>query len=517
MKAAGGTRHGKLARLISLAVIAIAIGIGIVLSLRSRDYPSTDDAAIDADVVHVAAAVGGRVIRIGVTENADVRKGDLLFQIDPLPYELAVRQAASALDVARAANQSQRRVIATQQSASQVAGSQIARAAENLGLAQRTVERLRPLAEKGYVPRQQYDQAVVAAQDAATSLRQAREQHAGARAAIDTDAGSAATIRASEAALAIARRALDDTMVRASHPGRVVGLTVATGEMVAPSQSMFTLIKSDEWFVMANFRETNLKHIAIGDCATVYSMLDRAHPIRGTVEGIGSGVLDDERVNLPRELPYVRALAELGARRAALSGADPPRQSAPGIDAAGCQRRRRGSPWQRVPIARRALDLRSAGRVAGALSRPARLCRAPRADLRADGAARAHLSDAGDRAHRLCRLLPEQARPHGQHPDQHRDAGADHADHRLHHAGRDGGGRPPLLARRQHDADLVRAAVPRLGQQAAAAGRQRSRSSSPMRSICSATRSAARSRRAGCFTPGCSSACPSPSRWWSTC
>ncbi len=306
MKAAGGTRHGKLARLISLAVIAIAIGIGIVVSVRSRDYPSTDDATIDADVVHVAAAVGGRVIRIGVSENADVRKGDLLFQIDPLPYQLAVRQATSALDVAHAANQSQRRAIATQQSANQVTGSQIAHAAENLGLAQRTAERLRPLAEKGYIPRQQYDQAVVAAQDAATMLRQARQQHAGTSAAIDTDAGSAATIGASEAALAISQRALDDTTVRASHPGRVVGLTVSTGEMVVPSQSMFTLIKSDEWFVMANFRETSLKHIAIGDCATVYSMVDRAHAIRGTVEGIGSGVLDDERVNLPRQLPYVQ-------------------------------------------------------------------------------------------------------------------------------------------------------------------------------------------------------------------
>jgi multidrug efflux system membrane fusion protein len=306
MKASGGTRHGKLARSISLVVIAVAIGIGIILSLRSRDYPSTDDATIDADVVHVAAAVGGRVIRIGVTENAAVRQGDLLFQIDPLPYALAERQAESALDIARATNQSQRRAIATQLSASQVAGSQVARAAENVGLARRTAERLRPLAEKGYIPRQQYDQAVVAAQDAETSLRQAREQLAGAQAGIDTDAGSAATIRAGAAALAISRRALDDTVVHASHSGRIVGLTVTTGEMVAPSQAMFTLIKSDEWFVMANFRETSLEHIGVGDCATVHSMLDRTQAIRGTVEGIGSGVLDDERINLPRQLPYVQ-------------------------------------------------------------------------------------------------------------------------------------------------------------------------------------------------------------------
>ena len=55
---------------------------------RSVIHPSTDDATIDADIVHVAAAVGGRIIKIAVVENGQVSRGDVLFEIDPLPYEL---------------------------------------------------------------------------------------------------------------------------------------------------------------------------------------------------------------------------------------------------------------------------------------------------------------------------------------------------------------------------------------------------------------------------------------------
>ena len=104
---------------------------------------------------------------------------------------------------------------------------------------------------------------------------------------------------------AIAQRQLDDTTVRASHNGLVVGLTVSTGEMVIPAQSLFTLINADEWFAVANFRETDLNAIAIGDCATVFSMIDRQVPIKGAVQGIGWGVADQDRINIPRSVPYV--------------------------------------------------------------------------------------------------------------------------------------------------------------------------------------------------------------------
>jgi multidrug efflux system membrane fusion protein len=305
MKAAGIRSYRRLGLLLSLLIIAAGAGVGLEALHQSYMLPSTDDATIDADVVHVAAAVGGRIIDLPIAENVEVAKGDVLFQIDPVPYQLAVDQARADLELAQAALETQRRVLSTQRSAALVAADQTKRAATNLDLATRTVERLRPLAANGYVPVQQLDQAQTLQHDAVTSLQQAREQEDAALRAIDTDAAGIATVRARQAALAIARRALDDTTVSAMHAGRVVGLTISTGEMVLPSQSVFTLVNTEEWFAVANFREFNIDAIAVGDCATVYSMIDRGQPIKGVVQGIGSGVLDQERINLPRSVPYV--------------------------------------------------------------------------------------------------------------------------------------------------------------------------------------------------------------------
>ncbi len=292
-------------RFVSAAIIAAGVAMAWFVYDRSVRHPSSDAASIDTEVVHIAAAVGGRVIDIEVEENEKVKKGDVLFRIDPLPYKLAVDQAEADLGVAQAALDAQRRVISTEKSNLQIAGEQIKRAQTNYDLAARTTERLRPLAGKAYVPTQQLDQAQSAQRDAATSLTQAREQENAAQRAISTTEGPAAAIRARQAALAIARRALEDTIVRAPHDGRIVGLTVKSGEIIAPMQNLFTLVTTEKWYAVVNFRETDLGFIADEDCATVYSMIDRHTPIKGAVESIGWGVLDTDRVNLPKNMPYV--------------------------------------------------------------------------------------------------------------------------------------------------------------------------------------------------------------------
>jgi multidrug efflux system membrane fusion protein len=281
METAGKTRTAPPGRIISIAIVALAVVLAIYALHESNTHPTTSDASIDADVVHVAAAVGGRIIELPVVENMRVAEGSLLFQIDSLPYRLAVEQSTAELGIAR--------------SNAKVASDQTKSAQENHDLAARTVKRLRPLASHGYVPQQQLDQAQVSEKDTATKLIQAQESQAAAD----------ATVRARTAALGIAQRQLDDTTVRATHNGLVVGLTISTGEMVTPSQALFTLINTDEWFAVANFRETDLSSISAGDCATVFSMLDRKVPIKGIVQGIGWGVIDQERVNIPRSVPYV--------------------------------------------------------------------------------------------------------------------------------------------------------------------------------------------------------------------
>jgi membrane fusion protein, multidrug efflux system len=306
VKAEGIRRKSLFAQVVTIVLVLAAAVLGLYALSAGGARPSSNDASIDADTVHVAAAVGGRIIRIGVVENGQVRPGDLLFQIDPVPYQYAVAQAKADLATAEAELGTRRRYVSTQRSNTFITSDEVRNAATNLALANRTVERLRPLAEQGYVPRQQLDQAETAARDAATQLSQAQLQHAAAAVAVDTDSAAQAQIEARRAALNLAQRNLDDTTVRATHNGWVVGLTAASGEMVTPGQALFTLVDADDWFAVANFRETDLKPVHPGDCATVYSMLDRGRPIAGVVQGVGWGVLDQDRINLPRSVPYVQ-------------------------------------------------------------------------------------------------------------------------------------------------------------------------------------------------------------------
>ncbi|OXH89780.1 multidrug transporter subunit MdtN, partial [Burkholderia multivorans] len=163
-------------RAIALAIVALGIAALAYAYHRTTAYPSTDDASIDADVVHVASPVGGRIVRLAVHENQRVAKGDLLYEIDPVPYRLAVAQAQADVELARASLDTRRRSLIGERSNAAVAAEQVKRAKQNHDLATRDVERLAPLAAQGYVSAQQFDQAKVRQRDAAVSLAQAQEQ-----------------------------------------------------------------------------------------------------------------------------------------------------------------------------------------------------------------------------------------------------------------------------------------------------------------------------------------------------
>ena len=304
MHVSGKTRHYP-----GWAVVIAAVTAAGCLALLAYLYwshePISYEAKIDAEVVHVAPAVGGRIAQLPVKENDLVKKGDLLIRLDPVPYQNAVNQAAANVAVARAALAAQYRAIASQKSAATVAVDQTKRAQDNVGISVRTEERLRPLTEKGYASVQQLDDAHVTQLNASISLKQAREQELAALKAIGNADSASAALNAAEAALANAQRALEDTTVYALHNGRVTGLNAATGDIVVPAQSIFTLVDTDTWFAVATIRETEMHRLKPGECATVYSMIDRGHPMKGVLDSTGWGVLSEDSINLPRSVPYV--------------------------------------------------------------------------------------------------------------------------------------------------------------------------------------------------------------------
>jgi membrane fusion protein, multidrug efflux system len=306
----GGMRAvPSLARLVPVAIAVAVIGgatVAIGSFLRQRELnPYTDDASIDADVVHIAPIVSGRILRLVVQENQLVKRGDILFEIDPEPFKLRAELAAAELKAAEALLDTQRRTVATETSNAAIAGDQVTQARSSLQLARNTLERLEPLLGKGYVSAQQLDDARTAKQKAETAYSQALEQAAASKTAIGNLDSALASVEARRSSLALAERDVRETVVRAPHDGRVTGLGIETGEHIVAGQSPFTLVVTENWYASANFRETELGHIAVGTCAVAYSLIDRQIAIKGKVAGTGWGVTDQDRVNLPHGVPYV--------------------------------------------------------------------------------------------------------------------------------------------------------------------------------------------------------------------
>ena len=158
VKAGGKKRRPPAGALLALLLIGGAAAFAYEVDRSDRLHPSSDDASIDADILHVAPSVGGRVIELPIKENQLVAEGDLLFRIDPEPFEYAVRQAEAALAMARAeVDLRSDAASAPRPRTSPSQKQQVSRRRKpTTNSSFRTVDRLRPLEDKAYVPRQEF-------------------------------------------------------------------------------------------------------------------------------------------------------------------------------------------------------------------------------------------------------------------------------------------------------------------------------------------------------------------------
>ncbi|KLN96641.1 multidrug transporter subunit MdtN [Moellerella wisconsensis] len=295
----------KLAIIITLGLFVILVLL-LWKSLQSSSLnPLSEEAVIEANKINISSVVPGRISQFYVKENIEVKKGDLLFTIDPTMYQLRVNQAKAELAVAEATLNNKKRVIIAETSNSEVAEEQIKRAQVNLALATQSLKRLEPLLAKGFVTAQQVDDARTLKRDAEVSLRQAQKQNVASEALINNTKSEQALVESLKMSLAMAEWELSNTQIKAPSNGYIVGLSMSAGEFVLSGQSIFTLIDTDTWFASAYFKETELNNIRMGSCAVVYSMINNQQPIKGKVQGTGWGVMSTDLLNIPRDLPYV--------------------------------------------------------------------------------------------------------------------------------------------------------------------------------------------------------------------
>ena len=353
-----------LGKIVSVAIPAAALITGpLVLNTTTR-YPRTDDAEVFANFIGIAPQVDGPIMTLAVQDNAFIKQGGLLFEIDSRPYEYALEKSRSDLSTLEGQIVDQTRTIASQGSAVEAARANTDSAAANVDHAMAAVNeaeanvlsakaeldraqaellytsnnfhRIEPLLAKQFVTVDQVDQArtsVTARQQAVDQARSqvtlaeaqvlsARAQYEQAKAAKEQSHAQLSQSQHSvltlepltaqrEGRAAIIRNAeynLNNCRVYAPFDARVTNLTISQGAYAHTGQQVFTLIDTRVWWVIANFRETQLRHIKPGMHADVYVL---SHPnlrYDGVVDSVGFGVQPDTTLvgSLSPTLPDVQ-------------------------------------------------------------------------------------------------------------------------------------------------------------------------------------------------------------------
>jgi membrane fusion protein, multidrug efflux system len=339
----------RLGRIVSIAIVAAAVITGALVITRTNEFPRTDDAEVFANFIGIAPQVDGPIIQLAVQDNQYRKQGDLLFQIDPRPYEYTLEKARSDLNTLEGQIVDQRRTIASQVSAvgaamanTDSATANVDRAVAAVGEAKANVSsvqaaldsadaellyqtnnfhRIEPLLAKQFVTVDQVDQVrtavtarqqtvqqlraqlllaqsqVVSAQAQLEQTRAAREQ---SHSQLNQSQHSVLTLdpltaqregRAS--AIRTAEYNLNNCSVYAPFDTRVTNLTISRGAYAHTGQQVFTLIDVRTWWAVANFRETQLHRILPGMKAYVYVLSRPTVRYEGIVDSVGFGVTPD--------------------------------------------------------------------------------------------------------------------------------------------------------------------------------------------------------------------------------
>jgi len=273
-------RLRALGGILSALIIICAAALVVYVARLYYLYPRTDDAYVRANSVGIAPHVSGPIVDLPVVDNQRVKRGDLLFIVDPRPYKSALDRAQAALILTNL------EIKALQDSISSARAQQSQREAD-LADSKQYLDRVVPLLSRHFVTandvfnaraRYEADQAAVANTQAEVSKAQNQVGQFG-----DINARR----KAAEAAVYDAKLNVEYCYVRATFDGYVTNLNISVGQYANEGRQVLTLIDDRKWYVMANFRENFLAHIAPGMTVDVFLLAYPNHHFRGHVQGVG--------------------------------------------------------------------------------------------------------------------------------------------------------------------------------------------------------------------------------------
>jgi membrane fusion protein, multidrug efflux system len=339
----------RVGRIVSISIVAAAVIAGLLVIAETNEYPRTDDAEIFANFIGIAPQVDGPITRLAVQDNAFIKQGNLLFEIDPRPYEYALEKARSDLSTLEGQIVDERRTIASQVSAVGAARANTDSAAANVDRAAAAVNeakanvanakaaldsakaellyttnnyhRIEPLLARQFVTVDQVDLArtAVTAKEQAVEqqqaqlilaeaqVRSAEAQYEQAKAVVEQSHAQLGQSQHSvltldpltaqregrASAIRTAEYNLNNCRVYSPFDARVTNLNISQGAYAHTGQEVFTLIDTRVWWAIANFRETQLRRIRPGMRAYVYVLSRPTVRYDGVVDSVGYGVQPD--------------------------------------------------------------------------------------------------------------------------------------------------------------------------------------------------------------------------------
>jgi membrane fusion protein (multidrug efflux system) len=286
--AAEPKKRGKRFIIVLLLILALGGWFGISKYTHSLHHSETDDAQVEANISPVIPRVSGYVADVRVKDNQRVKKGDTLLVLDNRDLKLKVEQAEAALataksnlGVARATTTAASANIATSRASVSTVDAQIEAAKVNVWRATQDHERYANLIKDHSITQQQYEQALAAKQTAERQLQilvQQRNEASQQTNAVATQSGAtsqqvnvaSSLIKQREVEVEEAKLNLSYAVITAPTDGLISKVNVQPGQFLQAGQSTFSIVLSDDLWVVANFKETQFNKMKIGQKVTVH-------------------------------------------------------------------------------------------------------------------------------------------------------------------------------------------------------------------------------------------------------
>jgi multidrug resistance efflux pump len=280
---------GKLLRRTLGILISVASFVSVALLAWLVDQniaknPRTEDAQVRANVIGVATQVGGTITGIHVKDNQLVHKGDLLFEIDSRPYAAEAEKAKAQLALTELEIQAYQDQIAASEAQLKQSEAKAAYAVDYAKRVQALVGNLYVTIDKNQLAQTE----AVTATDKVSQDKAALER---ARNLLGNQGDVNVRRIAAQAALKDSELKLSYCKVYATCDGYVTNLQITPGAYAAVGEQIFSLVDKKIWYVLANFRETDLKRMRPGMSVDVYLMAESGNKLRGIVQGVPKAVV----------------------------------------------------------------------------------------------------------------------------------------------------------------------------------------------------------------------------------